>query len=410
MMKPMQNEFKEEVPTPTELEKQEETSKASSSSQRQGSVITRGMNLLAQMGLGEAMLRSSTNLFSAIAIILVLWLAQTYFQQAPRHLTENTVQASGPTPSVDMNLNAIPALDNPAIVGISRGAQLHTNIPSRPRNKISTYTVQSGDTVSGIAKNFGLLPETIFAANYAILQDDPHSLIEGQELQILPVDGVYWQWLGGISFGAWAEYFQVQPEDIINYPANNIDAANITDPANADIKPGVWLVIPGAKYSYHQPGSIPLGLTRTDPASAQVGGSGACPPISGGAVGSGVFDFPTGRHNLSGFDYTPRTNHLGIDLAGDLGDPVYATDGGVVVYAGSNSYGYGTMIMIDHGTGFQSLYAHLSAIAVSCGESVNRGQYIGAVGSTGKSSGPHLHFEVRTSSTVINPWDVLPNP
>jgi murein DD-endopeptidase MepM/ murein hydrolase activator NlpD len=224
------------------------------------------------------------------------------------------------------------------------------------------------------------------------------------------VDGVYWQWLGGISFGAWADYFQVKPEDIINYPANNIDASNITDPANADIKPGVWLVIPGAKYSFHQPGSIPLGITRTDPASAQVGGSGACGAIAGGAVGTGSFIFPTGRHNLSGFDYTPKTNHLGIDLAGDLGDPIYASDGGVIVYAGANSYGYGNMVMVDHGTGFQTLYAHMSLISVSCGESVNQGQYLGAVGSTGKSSGPHLHFEVRTSSTVINPWDVLPNP
>jgi murein DD-endopeptidase MepM/ murein hydrolase activator NlpD len=410
MMKSMQNDFKEEVPTPIEPKKQDDNSKTSSKSQRRESVISRGLNLLAQMGLGEVMLRGSTNLFSALAILLVLWLAQAYFQQSPRPLTENTAQASGPTPSADVNLNAIPALDNPAITGISRSAQLHTNIPSRPRNEISMYTVQKGDTVSGIAEKFGLLPETIFAANYAILQDDPHSLIEGQELQILPVDGVYWQWLGGISFGAWADYFQVKPEDIINYPANNIDASTIPDPANADIKPGTWLVIPGAKYSYHQPGSIPLGVTRTDPASAQVGGSGACAPVTGGAVGTGVFIFPTGRHYLSGFDYTPKTNHLGIDLAGDLGDPVYATDGGVIVYAGSNSYGYGNMVMIDHGTGFQSLYAHLSLISVSCGESVNQGQYLGAVGSTGRSSGPHLHFEVRTSSTVINPWDVLPNP
>jgi murein DD-endopeptidase MepM/ murein hydrolase activator NlpD len=352
------------------------------------------------------MLRGSTNLFSVLAIITVLWLAQRYFQQAPNRLTGNSAQAPDPAATAVIDLNTIPALENPAIIGISRSAQLHTNIPSRPRDEISMYTVQNGDTVSGIAENFGLMPETIFAANYAILQDDPHNLIAGQELQILPVDGVYWQWLGGISFGAWAEYFEVKPEDIINYPANDIDASTITDPANADIPPGVWLVIPGAKYSYHQPGSIPLGITRTDAASAQVGGSGACGAITGGAVGSGIFDFPTNRHDLSGFDYNPKTNHLGIDL----GDPIYASDGGVVVYAGANSYGYGNMIMIDHGTGFQTLYAHLSLISVSCGESLNRGQFIGSVGSTGKSSGPHLHFEVRTASTVVNPWDLLPSP
>jgi murein DD-endopeptidase MepM/ murein hydrolase activator NlpD len=409
MMKLMQNDFKEEASTPTELE-QQEIIKSSLAPKQKGGLMTRGLNLLAQMGLGEAMLRGSTNLFSVLAIIMVLWLAQRYFQQAPNRLTGNNTQASDPAATPVIDLNTIPALENPAIIGISRSAQLHTNIPSRPRDEISIYKVQNGDTVSGIAENFGLLPETIFAANYAILQDDPHNLIAGQELQILPVDGVYWQWLGGISFGAWAEYFEVKPEDIINYPANNIDSSKITDPANADIPPGVWLVIPGAKYSYHQPGSIPLGITRTDAASAQVGGSGACGAITGGAVGSGIFDFPTNRHDLSGFDYSPKTNHLGIDLAGDLGDPVYASDGGVIVYAGANSYGYGNMVMIDHGTGFQTLYAHLSLIQVSCGQSLNRGDFIGSVGSTGKSSGPHLHFEVRTSSTVVNPWDVLPNP
>jgi LysM repeat protein len=283
MMKPMQSEFKEDTPTPTELE-QQEIIKSSSAPKPRGGLITRGLNLLAQMGLGEAMLRGSTNLFSVAAIILVLWLAQRYFQGAPNRFAENSTQASDSSENTVIDLNTIPAMDNPAVIGISRSAQLHTNVPSRPRDEISMYKVQSGDTVSGIAENFGLQPETIFAANYAILQDDPHNLIEGQELQILPVDGVYWQWLGGISFGAWAEYFEVKPEDIINYPANNIDSSKITDPANADIPPGVWLVIPGAKYSYHQPGSIPLGITRTDPASAQVGGSGACGAISGGGT------------------------------------------------------------------------------------------------------------------------------
>jgi murein DD-endopeptidase MepM/ murein hydrolase activator NlpD len=124
----------------------------------------------------------------------------------------------------------------------------------------------------------------------------------------------------------------------------------------------------------------------------------------------GTFVYPTDRHNLSGFDYSTKTNHLGIDLTANLGDNIYAADGGVVVYAGSNSYGYGNMIMIDHGTGFQTLYAHLSAIFVQCGYNVTQGQTIGSAGMTGHASGAHLHFEVRTSSAVINPWDVLPAP
>jgi murein DD-endopeptidase MepM/ murein hydrolase activator NlpD len=89
---------------------------------------------------------------------------------------------------------------------------------------------------------------------------------------------------------------------------------------------------------------------------------------------------------------------------------VYATDAGVVVYAGWNNYGYGNMIMVDHGNNFQSLYAHLSGINVGCGQSVGQGDVIGAIGSTGHSSGSHLHFEIRSLSSFVNPWDMLPPP
>lgn len=408
-MMTMQNSFKEDAPSP-EGENSQTPQVKPPTPVKQSNIFSRGMNSLVQMGLGESILKAGTNLLSILAIAIVILFGQRFYRRTPNPLTGNGGQASGPAQTAVVDINAIPALNNPAIIGVSRGAQIHTNIPSRPRQDITTYTVQDGDTVSGIADKYGLQPQTIFAANFAILQDDPHNLVAGQKLQILPVDGVYWEWLGGISFGAWADYFQVKPEDIINYPANHIDAAAIKDPANADIKPGVWLVIPGAKYSYHQPGAVPLGITRTNPASAQVGGAGACPAITGGAIGTGTFVYPTDRHYLSGFDYTPRTNHLGIDLAANLGDNIYAADGGVVVYAGWNSYGYGNMIMVDHGTGFQTLYAHLSQIFVECGFNVTQGQTIGAAGETGHASGPHLHFEVRTTSTVINPWDVLPSP
>jgi murein DD-endopeptidase MepM/ murein hydrolase activator NlpD len=272
------------------------------------------------------------------------------------------------------------------------------------------YVVQKGDTVSGIAEMFGLKSKTIYAANYEILQDDPHSLRPGQELRILPMDGVYWEWLGGIPFGQWAAYFNVKPEEIINYPGNNLDPAVVGDPQNANIKVGTFLIVPNGEYQYHTPGQMPLGITRTNPASAQVAGNGSCGPVEGGAVGTGTFAYPTDKHSLSGFDYSVESHHLGLDFAAGLGANIYATDGGVVVYAGENSYGYGSMVMIDHGTGFQSLYAHLSAIFVGCGDSVSQGQTIGAAGETGRASGPHLHFEIRTMSTVINPWDVLPAP
>jgi len=82
----------------------------------------------------------------------------------------------------------------------------------------------------------------------------------------------------------------------------------------------------------------------------------------------------------------------------------------VVVFSGGAFGGYGNMIMIDHGNGYQTLYGHLSSVSAGCGASVSQGQYIGSSGSTGNSTGPHLHFEVRYLGGFVNPWFVLPAP
>jgi murein DD-endopeptidase MepM/ murein hydrolase activator NlpD len=376
---------------------------------QQSGPISRALQRMLQLGLGEFLQKAATNLLSLVGIATVVWLAQLYFQRA-----DGSDPGVPEAPAVtalpaEISLASVSSSDL-AAAGILREADLHTNMPERARQEITTYTVQPGDTVSGIADRFGLQSKTVFAANYDILQDDPHMLRPDQSLRILPVDGVYWEWLGGIPFSQWAGYFEVRPEDILNYPANKLDPAAVADPNNPNIPVGMFLIIPGGVYQYHTPGQVPLGITRANPASAQVGGAGACPPVTGGAVGYGTFVYPTSRHQLSGFDYSIKSNHLGIDLSAELGDPIYAADGGVVVYAGANGYGYGNLIMIDHGTGFQTLYAHLSAIFTSCGFNVAQGETIGSAGSTGRSSGAHLHFEVRTLSNVINPWDVLPAP
>jgi murein DD-endopeptidase MepM/ murein hydrolase activator NlpD len=402
MMNNMQNDFNEEAPRSNKNKKQDEAP----ASPRRRSIITHWMNSLVQMGLGESLLRIGTNLFSIIAIGIVILLVQAFYRQTPKAFSGNSGQVSGPTPTAVLNINSIPALDIPVISGIARGAQIHTNVPSRPRNEMTTYTVQDGDTVFGIAEKFGLQPQTILWGNYNILVDNPHQLSPGQELNILPMNGVYYQWLGGISFGDWAKFFGVTAADIIELPGNHIDPNTVGDYNNANIKTGTWLIIPGGKRDFIS-WSAPLGVTRENPSSARVLGDGACGPISGGAVGYGSYIYPTNKHYLSGFDYSPETNHRGIDLAGNLGEPVYAADAGVIVYSGWNNYGYGNMIMIDHGNGFQSLYAHLSVISRGCGQSVGQGEEIGQVGSTGHSSGPHLHFELMAGAKV-NPWDYLP--
>jgi murein DD-endopeptidase MepM/ murein hydrolase activator NlpD len=131
--------------------------------------------------------------------------------------------------------------------------------------------------------------------------------------------------------------------------------------------------------------------------------------ITDGAVGGGTFIWPSAHNFLSGYDFSPSTNHYGIDIDGDLGDAMWASDGGVIVYAGWNNFGYGYMVVIDHGNGWQTLYAHMSAIGVACGQSVFQGTPIGSIGSTGKSSGPHIHFEMlHDTYGKVNPWDFLP--
>jgi murein DD-endopeptidase MepM/ murein hydrolase activator NlpD len=403
----MKNEFREDPPVSSGDVK--EAGEVSTNEKKGKGWLPRWTEALLQMGLGESMLRVGTSVLSLVAIAAVVWLVQMFYRQAP-DAQVNTAAAVGPTaiPAVDMEEVAQVAVDVD-YEGIPRMAQPFTTIPSRPRQEITKYEVQEGDTIFGISEKFGLDPETILWGNYNILQDDPHALQPGQELNILPINGTYYEWQDGDGMNGVASFFGVTPEDIINFPGNNLDAASIGDYTHPNIAPGTMLIIPGGRREFVS-WSAPLGITREDPALARVLGPGACDPISGGAVGFGNFIWPTNKHYLSGFDYSPKSNHWGIDIAGSEGEGVYATDAGVVVYSGWNNYGYGNMVMIDHGNGFQSLYAHLSALYRFCGQSVGQGEGIGAIGSTGRSSGAHLHFEIMTATFKINPWDVLPAP
>ena len=368
-------------------------------------IFTRFINFLIRLGLGESLLRTGTALLSFALLGMVIWLTRISLNQKNAG-DEANVPAAVPT-VLPGEVGSVPQLVEDTYGGVPRLAQERTIIPSRPRQEVTKYTVLEGDTIFGIAEKFGLKPETILWGNYYVLYDDPHSLRPGQELNILPVDGTYHEWQLGEGLNGVARGYNVSPEDIINYPVNNLELATIGDFASPNIQPGTWLVVPGGRREFIS-WSAPLGITRENPATARVMGSGACDPVTGGAVGFGTFVWPANKHYLSGFDYSPSTNHWGIDVAGNEGEGVYATDAGVIVYAGWNDYGYGNMVMIDHGNGFQSLYAHMSAFNVGCGQSVGQGDVIGAIGTTGRSSGPHLHFEIRAISSWVNPWDVLP--
>ena len=290
------------------------------------------------------------------------------------------------------------------LVGIQRTALLHTSIPTRSRVDVLVYTVEQGDSLFAIAETFGLKPETVLWGNFNTLADNPHTLQPGQELNILPVNGTFHEWTEGESLLKVSEYYGVDPLDIIQYPGNNINIYDF-DIDNPTFIAGQQLIVPGGERELVDYG--PPAITRDNPAIAATYGPGHCGMIYTGNVGVGIFGWPTTERWVAGYDYTPGANHSAIDIAGSIGNPVWATDNGVVVYAGWSNYGYGNLIVIDHGGGWQTLYAHMNSINVGCGQSVNKGEGIGGLGNTGNSSGAHLHFEMIYVGSKVNPWNFL---
>jgi murein DD-endopeptidase MepM/ murein hydrolase activator NlpD len=350
--------------------------------------------------------RALPALFGLAGLISASWATGLNLAEARADRAEASPSAAMPAPAegerlaLDPSEVALPEYTVSGPQAVSRLANPHTSMPRRARVDVVRYTVQPGDAIFAIADEFGIKPETILWGNYDVLNDDPHLLRPGQELNILPVDGTYYQWQAGDNLDAVAGFFGVTAEDILDWPGNALDPS---DPASIDA--GKWLVVPGGHRELRT-WTVPT-IAR---GSAGVGGGlgpGACSgDYTGGAVGTGGFIWPTGNHYLSGNDYW--SGHLAIDIAAGLGSSVWAADGGVIVFAGWSTVGYGNMIMIDHGNGWQTLYAHLSTVSVGCGQSVSQGQSIGGAGSTGNSSGPHLHFETRYEGGFVNPWYVLP--
>lgn len=282
---------------------------------------------------------------------------------------------------------------------ISRSAVFDTTIPKRARVDVTSHSVEIGDSVFSIAKEYDITPETLLWANYEVLNDNPDLLSMGMMLNIPPVDGVYYQWQNGDTIESVADKFKAKSNDILEWAGNKLD---LVQPV---ITPGQWLMIPGGQREFRQ-WVLPTISRGHAGVSSVLYGGGACEGGYSGALGTGSFVWPTPIHELVGNDYW--SGHLAVDLATNDGLKVMAADSGVVVFAGWGAGGYGYMVMIDHGNDYATLYAHLSQVVVNCGNSVTQGQVIGFGGSSGNSTGPHLHFEVRYQDGFVNPWFVLP--
>jgi LysM repeat protein len=367
---------------------------------------------ITQAGLGEPITRIGTHALLLAAVLLIIWMLQTlYLDDLGTGSSSGGLPAFAaplPTPTPTMEAPRMPAFSEPESISVSsvqRNIEPYTIIPSRPRVDVITYTVQTGDSVFGIAERFGLQPETILWGNYIVLADNPHRLQPDQVLTILPVNGTYHKWTVGENLQKVADFYQVDPADIIEWPGNPFDVY-ATDIENPGLRAGQMLIIPGGQREMIDYG--PPRIPRDNPAVARTYGPGHCGELTDGAIGDGAFIWPTVERNITGYDYSPSTNHWGIDIDGDLGNAVWSIDNGVVVYSGWSYNGYGNLVVIDHGNGWQSLYAHLNDIYVGCGESVYQGTMLGGLGTTGNSSGPHLHFELIYGSSKVNPWDFLP--
>jgi murein DD-endopeptidase MepM/ murein hydrolase activator NlpD len=335
---------------------------------------------------------------SLVAISLGIWATRLNLRPDPQSFSSLQPPVITPIPPDELELD-LPAYPQEGPGGVlARQANILTEVRQRVRLEITHHTVQSGDTVFGIASKFEIEPETVLWGNFDVLADDPHLLRPGQELVILPVDGTYYQWQENDQLERVAVSFDAEPGAILEWPGNKID------PANPQLKAGDWVIIPGGSRPFKQ-WFVPT-IARGQAGVGAAYGPGGCTGAYTGAVGSGGFIWPAGSHTISGNDYW--SGHLAIDIAAGTGAPIWAADTGVVVFAGWSTVGYGNMVMLDHGNGWQTLYAHLSQVGVACGQSVGQGGNLGLAGSTGNSTGAHLHFEIRYEGGFVNPWFVLP--
>lgn len=260
------------------------------------------------------------------------------------------------------------------------GSSLGTVISVKPRDKIENYIIKSGDTLDSIAKRFDISIDTIKWVND--LKND--TIGPGQTLKIPPVTGVVHTVKSGDTIYSIAKKYKTNAQTIVNFPFN--DFADLDTFA---LSVGQTLYVPDGIPPEEQPQVAPSGQFFAQ--------------IQAGVKGSSSFIWPT-----SGIiTQYPVWYHMGVDIANNVAPPILASDTGTVTFAGCIQYGYGCNIVIDHGNGYQSLYAHLSSIGVSPGQVVNKGQQIGVMGSTGRSTGTHLHFEIRSGGTLLNPLNFL---
>ena len=255
-----------------------------------------------------------------------------------------------------------------------------TSLTEARRSEVIEYVVESGDILGSIAEKFEISVATILWANdlsfYSVIRP-------GQKLKILPTDGLIYTIKKGDALEKIAKTYQSDINDIIE--SNKLESIH-------DIIAGQDLLLPG--------GIKPTTYTPTTRTVASV----FTPAPAASSTGGGELLWPTNSTKITQYF---KWRHSGLDISNKTGQPIYASESGKVTAAGWNNGGYGYYVIINHGNGLETLYAHASKLYVSKGDTVSRGDVIAAIGSTGWSTGPHIHYEVRVNNVRKNPLDYI---
>lgn len=258
-----------------------------------------------------------------------------------------------------------------------------TIISEKPRAEIIEYEVKLGDTISGIASKFGISIDTIRWANDL---KSIEAIKPGQKLKILPVTGLAHKVKRGETIHSIAKHYLTEPQGVVDFPFNSF-----TNDETFELAVGQVLIVPDGVIPKVQPWAPGAYIAQKT-------------PDAGTVSPTGKFIWPTSGTLSQLF----RWYHRGIDISNKAAPPILAADSGKVVIAGwPDGIGYGNRVLIDHGNGSSTLYAHLSKIYVTAGQTVKRGDQIGQMGSTGRSSGVHLHFEIRQNGVAVDPVGYL---
>lgn len=280
------------------------------------------------------------------------------------------------------SLASLTLVDNQAIlhenrIGGASTSTIATIFNSSATDQISIYVVHDGDTLEQIADMYNVSPNTIRWANDL---DPKKSIQKGQQLVILPISGVKYVVKKGDTIKSIASSFKGDQQEIIAF--NGLEGTSI--------KTGDEIIIPNGELVTN------TSKTSTKSTSGTQGGTKTTQNLASKGTSSGYLMRPV----IGGIKTQGKHGHNGVDLANSFNSSILAAASGRVIVAKQGGWngGYGDYIVISHPNGMQTLYAHLNSLKVRVGQSVTKGDVIGNMGSTGDSSGVHLHFEVRGGS------------